>query len=89
MIYEINKKNTNVNVYYRLNYILYCSNFENSIDVITFIPSKIINKIIKDENIKINKNKTSINLKYIKENYEFYDKIIKKIDIIIQYINSI
>ena len=62
---------------------------ENSIDMITFIPSKIINKIIKDENKKINKNKTLIDLKYIKENYEFYDKIIKKIDIIIQYINSI
>jgi hypothetical protein len=89
MIYEINKKNTNVDKYYRLNYILYCSNMENTIDIITFIPPKIINKIIKDENIKINKNKTSIDLKYIKENYEFYDKIIKKIDIIIQYINSI
>ena len=89
MIYEINKRNTNVNVYYRLNYILYCSNMENSIDIITFIPSKIINKIIKDENKKINKNKTIINLEYIKENYETYDKIIKKIDIIIQYINSI
>ena len=62
---------------------------ENSIDIITFIPSKIINKIIKDENKKINKNKTSIDLEYIKENYETYDKIIKKIDIIIQYINSI
>ena len=62
---------------------------ENSIDIITFIPSKIINKIIKDENKKINKNKTIINLEYIKENYETYDKIIKKIDIIIQYINSI
>jgi hypothetical protein len=89
MIYEINNRNTNVNLYYRLNYILYCSNIDNSIDILTFIPSKIINKIIKDENKKINKNKTSINLKYIKENYESYDKIIKKIDIIIQYINSI
>ena len=89
MIYEINKRNTNVNVYYRLNYILYCSNMENSIDIITFIPSKIINKIIKDENKKINKNKTLIDLEYIKKNYETYDKIIKKIDIIIQYINSI
>ena len=62
---------------------------ENSIDIITFIPSKIINKIIKDENKKINKNKTSIDLEYIKKNYETHYKIIKKIDIIIQYINSI
>ena len=89
MIYEVNKKNTNVDKYYRLNYLIYCSNMENSIDIISFIPPKIINKIIKDENKKINKNKTSLNLKYIKENYDNYDKIIKKIDIIIQYLNSI
>lgn len=86
IIYQISKY-TNVNYYYRLNYVLYCSNNENNLDIITFIPSKIINKIIKEEKRIIIKEKDSLNLEDIKKNYSStYDKIIKKIDIIIQYI---
>jgi hypothetical protein len=93
-IYQINNfknKKTNIDIYYRLNYILYCNNNENIIDIITFIPTKILNKIIKDEQKKIIKDNISINLEYIKENYTDYNykKILKKIDIIIQYVNSI
>lgn len=93
-IYQISNfknKKTNVDIYYRLNYILYCNNNENIIDIITFIPTKILNKIIKDEQKKIIKDNISINLEYIKENYTDYNykKILKKIDIIIQYVNSI
>ena len=89
IIYQINKY-TNVNYYYRLNFILYCSNNEYKLDTITFIPTKIINKIIKNEKKIIIKDSTSLDLKYIKVNYkDTYDKIIKKIDIIIQYIKSI
>ena len=86
IIYQISKYTT-VNYYYRLNYVLYCSNNENNLDIITFIPSKIINKIIKEEKRIIIKEKDSLNLEDIKKNYSStYDKIIKKIDIIIQYI---
>jgi len=89
IIYQINKY-TSVNYYYRLNYISYCSNNENKLDIITFIPTKIINKIIKDEKKYIIKNNINLDLKYIKDIYiDSYDKILKKIDIIIQYIRSL
>ena len=90
LIYQINKYSY-VNLYYKLNYLLYCSNNENNLETITFIPYKIINKINKENKINFIKNKSSLNLKYIKENYnnDDYNKIIKKIDIIIQYIKTI
>jgi hypothetical protein len=89
IIYQISKY-TNLNIFYRLNYLFYCSNNDNNLDILTFIPYKIINKIIKDQKKKIKKNDTSLDLKYIKDNFtKDYDKIIKKIDIIIQYIKNI
>jgi hypothetical protein len=89
LIYQITPY-TKVNIFYRLNCLLYCVNNENNLEYITFIPYKIINKIIKDENKKIIKDKASLNLNEIKNNFsKDYEKIIKKIDIIIQYIKSI
>jgi len=54
------------------------------------IKKKIINKIIKDEKRVIVKDNTNLDLKYIKDIYlDTYDKILKKIDIVIQYVKNI
>ena len=88
-INDLKNKKSNINIIYKLKYIFYCYNNENIIDMITFIPTKILNKIVKDEKIKIIKDDTKINLDYIKNNYVNYKKILKKIDFFIYYIKNI
>ena len=94
IIYEIsNYRNiyfTMVDIYFRQNYILYCNcQDSNLIDTITYIPRKIIIKLINDKKIIIKKNKEILNLEYIKEiNIKNYNNIQKKIDIILQYMKK-
>ncbi len=97
IIYEISKNikgtkhYTSVEKYYRQNYILYCSSNDSyMLQTITYIPYKIINKYIEENKIKIKKNIDKINLENIKKNnIENFNEIIKKIDIINKYYNSL
>jgi hypothetical protein len=96
-IYEISKNFkgtkhfTSVYKYYRYNYILYCSNNDaNMLQTISYIPYKIINKFIEDNKLIIKKNEEKVDLEEIKKiNIENFNEIIKKIDIIIKYINTL
>jgi hypothetical protein len=96
-IYEISKNYkgtkhfTSVYKYYRYNYVLYCSNNDAyMLQTLSYIPYKIINKFIEDNKLIIKKNEEKVDLEEIKKiNIENSNEIIKKIDIIIQYIKSL
>ena len=96
-IYEISKNYkgtkhfTSVDKYYRHNYVLYCSNDEAyMLQTLSYIPYKIINKLREDNKIIIKKNIDKIDLENIKNiNVRNSNEIIKKIDIIIEYVNSL
>ena len=96
-IYEISKNYkgtkyyTSVDKYYRYNYVLYCSNDDaNMLQTLSYIPYKIVNKLREDNKLIIKKNVDKIDLEYIKKiNIRNSNEIIKKIDIIIEYLNTL
>jgi hypothetical protein len=60
------------------------------LQTLSYIPYKIINKFIEDNKLIIKKNEEKVDLEEIKKiNIENSNEIIKKIDIIIQYIKSL